>query len=161
MINNVSALAEVVQGMLSSWMQNNQVKSGLALYYWPKVIGEQLVTKTEAVRVSNGILWIKTPDPTLAYNLTFFEKEIIKKYQRYLGRKLIHDLRVTVGALSLVHDSSKTGKNSKGLLSASPLPPAFAQEVEQISDPELRTVFLRFYHRHQMMKNEMEEEKIR
>ena len=96
--------------MLSTWTRNNRVKSGLVFYYWPKVIGEQLTTKTEAVRLSNGVLWVKTPDPSLAYNLTFFKKEIINKYQRYLGRKLIRDLRVTVRELSLVHDSGRTGK---------------------------------------------------
>jgi hypothetical protein len=113
------------------------------------------------VRLSNGVLWVKTPDPSLAYNLTFFKKEIINKYQRYLGRKLIRDLRVTVGELSLVHDSGRTGKNSKEPLFLSPLPPALAQEVEQISDPELKNVFLRFYHRHQTMKTMEEENKTR
>ncbi|NLW55969.1 MAG: DUF721 domain-containing protein [Firmicutes bacterium] len=157
MINKVSALSEIVQSFLSNWKQNNKVKSGLVFYYWPKVIGEQLKTKTEAVRFSNGILWIKTLDPSLAYNLTFFKKEILNKYQRYLGRKLVRDVRVTVGELSLDHDSGKTGKNSKEPNFQSSLPPALAQEVEQIADPDLRKVFIRFYHRHQTSKKRVEE----
>lgn len=137
---------------MSDWAQNNRAKTGLVLYYWPNVIGDKLKTKTEAVRVSNGILWIKTPDPSLAYNLTFFKKEIINKYQKYLGKKIIREVRVTVGELALVYDSGKKGENSKNSLTEPFLPPTLAQELEQIADPELKSAFIRFYHQHQAVK---------
>ena len=70
-MRKVTPLAQIITGFLTNWSQNSPMQTGLAAYYWPQVIGEALKDKTEVSQVKNGILWIKTPDPALAYNLTF------------------------------------------------------------------------------------------
>ncbi|HBG17033.1 MAG TPA: hypothetical protein DDW93_09660 [Firmicutes bacterium] len=151
-MNKVNPLSEIVQGFLINWSQDNRAKTGLALYYWPKVIGDELKTKAEAVQVRNGILWIKTPDPSLAYNLTFFKKEIINKYQKYLGAKTIRSVRVTIGDLTDNYDYGKKGEDSRGSLESIKIPSIIDKEMKQIKDPELKKVFANFYKRHESIK---------
>ncbi|HEY8391487.1 MAG TPA: DUF721 domain-containing protein [Capillibacterium sp.] len=146
-MNEVTSLAQIIKGFLKDWSRNSPVQTGLAAYYWPQVIGEALKEKTEVSQVKNGILWIKTPDPALAYNLTFFKKEIINKYRRYLGKKSIQNVRITVGALSLV--DGKAQKREKNKESPPALQISLPAEIASIHDPELKQAFTSFYYAHE------------
>jgi hypothetical protein len=151
LINTVKSISEVVQGFVKSWSRSNRIKTGLALYYWPKVIGDDLKTKTEAVMMKNGTLWVKTPDPTLAYNLTFFKKEIIKKYNKYLGPGIIRTVRVMIGDITQDYDFAK--KEEIKTANNIQIPPKISEKMEEIRDPELKQVFMNFYKRHESIKN--------
>jgi hypothetical protein len=146
----VTPLAQIITGFLTNWSQNSPMQTGLAAYYWPQVIGEALKDKTEVSQVKNGILWIKTPDPALAYNLTFFKKEIINKYRRYLGKKNIRGVRVTVGALSAVDVDDQKGKTKGKLLPASDL--TLPAALTEIKDSDLKKAFTNFYYAHERRK---------
>src|SRR5690606_2384083 len=74
-----------------------RLKEGLALYFWPRVAGKELETKAKAERVKNGILWVKCPDQAFSYNLSFFKKEIMRKYRRLLGPGVIRSVRIVTG----------------------------------------------------------------
>lgn len=152
MLSKVTFLGDLVQVLLKNWSQKSQIYTGLASYYWPQVIGDALKDKTEVSQVKNGILWVKTPDPALAYNLTFFKKEIINKYRRYLGGKTIQGLRITVGELNLVDDYGKKGETNveRRPIKDIPLPAA----IEAINDPDLKQAFSRFYYSHEARKRE-------
>lgn len=149
-MNKVASLAQIIEGFITNWSRNSPVQTGLASYYWPRVIGDSLKEKTEVSQVKNGILWVKTPDPALAYNLTFFKKEIINKYRRYLGEKNIRGVRITVGALTGVDFPAK--RETKPKLSPAPELPLPA-EVADIHDPDLKQAFIRFYYAHEGRKN--------
>jgi hypothetical protein len=149
-VRKVTPLAQIITGFLTNWSQNSPMQTGLAAYYWPQVIGEALKDKTEVSQVKNGILWIKTPDPALAYNLTFFKKEIINKYRRYLGKKNIRGVRVTVGALSAVDVDDQKGKTKGKLLPASDL--TLPAALTEIKDSDLKKAFTNFYYAHERRK---------
>ncbi|HHT48098.1 MAG TPA: DUF721 domain-containing protein [Firmicutes bacterium] len=149
-MRKVTPLAQIITGFLTNWSQNSPMQTGLAAYYWPQVIGEALKDKTEVSQVKNGILWIKTPDPALAYNLTFFKKEIINKYRRYLGKKNIRGVRVTVGALSAVDVDDQKGKTKGKLLPASDL--TLPAALTEIKDSDLKKAFTNFYYAHERRK---------
>ena len=149
-MRKVTPLAQIITGFLTNWSQNSPMQTGLAAYYWPQVIGEALKDKTEVSQVKNGILWISTPDPALAYNLTFFKKEIINKYRRYLGKKNIRGVRVTVGALSAVDVDDQKGKTKGKLLPASDL--TLPAALTEIKDSDLKKAFTNFYYAHERRK---------
>jgi len=152
-MNKVASLAQIIEGFLNNWSRSSPVQTGLASYYWPQVIGESLKEKTEVSQVKNGVLWIKTPDPALAYNLTFFKKEIINKYRRYLGKKNIRGVRITVGALSGVDVYEKKRENNlKPFPALDFTPPA---EIANIPDPDLKQAFISFYYTHERRKNQV------
>src|SRR5690554_3425470 len=97
--NNYKTLGQIYREVIKEWKGYGRIKEGLALYYWPQVAGKDLEKKTEAQRVSNGILWIKCKDPSLSYNLNFFKREIIKKYKEILGAGVIRSVRIVVGEM--------------------------------------------------------------
>lgn len=101
-------------------------------------------------QVKNGILWVKTPDPALAHNLTFFKKEIMTKYQRLLGENFIRNVRITVGAVTSGFDHKTTAQTRKEPVRAHDLPLPAA--IEGIEDPALKQAFSRFYCAHQARK---------
>lgn len=146
----MTPLTEIVKVFLKGWSQKSHVQTGLAYYYWPQVIGESLKDKTEVSQVKNGILWIKTPDPALAYNLTFYKNEIITKYRRFLGEKSIRGVRITVGALTSAYDYDEKGKTRK--VSSQTKDLSLPEAVEEINDPDLKQAFSRFYYAHQTRK---------
>ena len=135
---------------MKGWSQKNHVQTGLAYYYWPQVIGDSLKDKIEVSRVRNGILWVKTPDPALAHNLTFFKSEIINKYRRFLGGNYIRNVRITVGALTAVYDQKTTEKTRKELVRVQDIP--LPEAIDTIKDPDLKQAFSRFYYAHQARK---------
>jgi hypothetical protein len=154
-LSKVTALGELVQVFLKNWSRNSYIHTGLASYYWPQVIGDALKGKTEVCQVKNGVLWIKTPDPALANNLTFFKKDIINKYRQYLGGKTIQGIRITVGEISLVDDFGYKGKTKKELPPPQDLPVPAA--IETITDPDLKQAFSRFYYSHEKRKREVDD----
>ncbi|NLC52994.1 MAG: DUF721 domain-containing protein [Firmicutes bacterium] len=139
-----------MQGFLKGWSQKAHVQKGLAYYYWPRVIGDSLKDKIEVSHVRNGILWVKTPDPALAHNLTFFKNEIIAKYRRFLGGNYIRGVRITVGALTPDYNQRKTEKTRKEPVRDPDLPLPAA--IEGIKDADLKQAFCRFYYAHQARK---------
>lgn len=149
-MSKVASLAQIIEGFMTNWSRSSLLQTGLASYYWPRVIGEALKEKTEVSQVKNGILWVKTPDPALAYNLTFFKKEIINKYRRYLGKKNIRGVRVTVGALSAVDVDDQKGKTKGKLLPASDL--TLPAALTEIKDSDLKKAFTNFYYAHERRK---------
>lgn len=150
MIKQITPLTEIVQGFLRGWSDKAHIKTGLACYYWPRVIGDALKDKTEVYRVRNGILWVRTPDSALAHNLTFFKNEIIAKYRCFLGKNFVRSVRITIGALTTDAEPKTTGKTGPEPVRVHdpPLPNA----VEIIKDPTLKQAFIRFYCAHQGRK---------
>lgn len=120
-----------------------RLKEGLALYFWPRVAGKELAAKARAVRASNGILWVKCPDPAFSYNLHFFKKEILKKYRKILGAGVIRSVRILTGE---VEDQLPSGEENYPCKVAGPsgecIPPP---EVKEVKDAGLREAYIRFY----------------
>ncbi|NLY90550.1 MAG: DUF721 domain-containing protein [Firmicutes bacterium] len=150
-MSKVASLAQIIEGFMTNWSRSSLLQTGLASYYWPRVIGEALKEKTEVSQVKNGILWVKTPDPALAYNLTFFKKEIINKYRRFLGKENIRGVRITVGALSGVDVYPKKRENNSKSSSVPAL--SLPAEIVSIPDPDLKQAFTSFYYAHERWKS--------
>lgn len=117
----------------------------MALYYWPRIIGEQLADKVEAERLSNGILWLKTVDPSLTQNLIFFKKQIIRKYNRILGSRTIRSVRIVTGE---VRTKKKNDDQQRPLELKEEFEVKLPESINTIKDEELRDAFSRFFRYH-------------
>ena len=100
--------------------------------------------------VKNGILWVKTPDPSLAHNLSFFKNEIIAKYQFFLGKNVIRNVRITIGASSGLDQKTKNGQTKAETVRVCDL--SLPAAIDGIADPALKQAFSRFYYAHQARK---------
>jgi len=121
----------------------------MALYYWPQVIGDKLIFKIKAERVTNGILWLKTNDPSLTQNLTFFRKQIIRKYNRFLGPGVVRAVRIVTGETGI---AQKAENKKEKIIIKEKFKNKFPQKLEEIKDEELKDAFSHFFRYHSSLR---------
>ncbi len=79
----------------------SRLKGELSVYYWSRVAGPEIAGKVEAVRYYNGFLYLQTENPALAHQVSLFTTDIVKRYQRVLGKGIIKGIKVKIGPVSL------------------------------------------------------------
>lgn len=89
-----------------SW---SRLKGELSVYYWPRVAGTEIASKVEAVRYRNGFLYLQTENPALAHQVSLLSVEIVKRFQKILGKNIIKGIKIKIGTVSL----SKTRNNPR------------------------------------------------
>lgn len=77
-----------------------RIKGELAVFYWPRIAGPDLAAKVEALRYQEGYLYLQTENPALAHQLSMMNLDIIKKYQKVLGRGVIKSIKVKIGTIT-------------------------------------------------------------
>ncbi len=88
-----------------------RLKGELSVYYWPRVAGEEIAGKVEAIRYRNGFLYLQTENPALAHQISLFSTDIIKRFQKLLGKNIIKGIKVKIGPVSLEKKQKITKKN--------------------------------------------------
>ena len=64
-----------------------------ALDRWGEVVGKKISENSEATKITNGVLSVKTKNPTWRQELQLQKTEIIKKINNDLEKKIIKDIR--------------------------------------------------------------------
>jgi predicted nucleic acid-binding Zn ribbon protein len=88
-------LAEIIFGLDTGVAK--AVKACTLLRHWDGVVDEQVRKHTEAVKISNRTLYIKTSSPAWAQELSFLKSEIITKFNQQAGEEAIKDIRFKSG----------------------------------------------------------------
>ena len=60
---------------------------------WAEIVGEQIARVTEAERIDNGILFIKTATAPWRNELTLRRMEILEKINAAAGSKIVKEIR--------------------------------------------------------------------
>lgn len=79
----------------------SRLKGELSVYYWPRVAGSEIAGKVEAIRYRNGFLYLQTENPALAHQVSLFSTDIIKRFQKLLGKNVIKGIKIKIGSVSL------------------------------------------------------------
>ncbi|MGE5598563.1 MAG: DUF721 domain-containing protein [Bacteroidota bacterium] len=119
-----------------------RLRAGMAVEYWPRVVGPQVAGRTEAGPVRNRVLFVRTPDPGLAHQLSLMEREILKRYARLLGGPYLSGVRPQIGEISLPAGKDPPAED-KPLEISENQARKFASLAEEIKDPEIAAAFLR------------------
>lgn len=69
------------------------LKQESAIFLWKEVVGKTVSTVTEAKKVENGILLIKTQSPTWRQELYMQKENILNKINRKIGSRAIKEIR--------------------------------------------------------------------
>tara|TARA_B100000579_G_C22327217_1_gene618829 strand:- start:281 stop:556 length:276 start_codon:yes stop_codon:yes gene_type:complete len=69
------------------------LKQESAVFLWEEVVGKTVSTVTEAKKVENGILLIKTQSPTWRQELYMQKENILNKINRKIGSRAIKEIR--------------------------------------------------------------------
>lgn len=79
----------------------SRLKGELSVYYWPRIAGTEIAAKVEAVRYRSGILYLQTDNPSLAHQVSLLSVDIIKRFQKVLGKNIIKGIKVKIGSVSV------------------------------------------------------------
>jgi hypothetical protein len=118
-----------------------RLKGELSVFYWPKVAGEEIAKKVEAVRYHDGYLYLQTEIPALAQQILLMIPSFLEKYQNYLGKKVLKGIKVKIGTIK---HSTIPLYTSIDLSLAKEELTEIDNCKKQIADPELADKFSNF-----------------
>jgi len=87
---------------LASKIEENKI-----LKLWPKAIGDKLNLQTKADAFRNGTLFVKTTSSIWVQQLHFIKEEIIDKVNEIAGKKILKDIRFSVGHTLLTENKEE------------------------------------------------------
>jgi predicted nucleic acid-binding Zn ribbon protein len=67
------------------------------LSLWKKVVDERVGRNTEAVKISNKVLYVSASSPAWAQELSFLKTDFVAKFNREAGKEAIRDIRFRSG----------------------------------------------------------------
>tara|TARA_B100000676_G_C17937971_1_gene764711 strand:- start:8 stop:283 length:276 start_codon:yes stop_codon:yes gene_type:complete len=86
-----------IGGALKKLIKSNNLEKGLeeqkAVDVWEKVVGERINENTEPISIENGVLSVKTSNPSWSQELQLQKPHILKKLNNRLNKKVIKDIR--------------------------------------------------------------------
>lgn len=129
----------ILRTQIKNWKGYSRIIEGLALYFWPKVIGETFDAHTNPQRVSGGTLWVRTEDASIAHQLTFLVPQIIKKYEQLIGKGIVNKVRFEIGQL----EQENKEPSAEEVFPDHPIDAGVLEAAACINDDELRAKFLK------------------
>ena len=69
------------------------LKQESAVFLWKEIVGKTVSSVTEAKKVENGVLLIKTQSPTWRQELYMQKEEILNKINKKIGSSAIKEIR--------------------------------------------------------------------
>ncbi len=96
--DSFKSIIEKIFRQNGSW---SRLKGEMSVYYWPRIAGAEIAAKVEAVRYRNGFLYLQTENPALAHQVSLLTLEIIKRFQKVLGKNIIKGIKIKIGATTL------------------------------------------------------------
>ncbi len=89
-----------MSGVLPRVLKQLGLEQGLlgwrAVSEWAEVVGPQLARRTRAVAFHEGVLHIEVEGSPWMQELGFLKRDLVRKINEHLGRRLVHDVRFRV-----------------------------------------------------------------
>lgn len=91
-------VGEVLSGLVRSRGWRDRLRGVSVFDRWDDIVGPELARRCVPVRVAGGVLTIRAVDQTWATQLTYMERDLIRRAAEVLGRGVVVRVRITVGA---------------------------------------------------------------
>ena len=109
---------------------------------WVELVGPGLAERTWPARLQRGLLWITAPDSSWAYQLQFLKQELLGGLRAGFLDCPVTELRFKVGTLPSKDSIETTPNVEPGLEGLKPTL-ELSRAADTITDPSLRSAFLR------------------
>ena len=86
------SLGEVLRRLLSTWGVDGRVREQGAVHRWEQVVGPRIAAHTEAVRVADGKVYVRTTSSAWKNELVFMKTDIIDRLNQAVGKRVISDI---------------------------------------------------------------------
>lgn len=85
-------LGEILRRTLQDLGIEKPVRQYDALWLWPKAAGDRIASVTEAVRMSNGRLFVRVKNAAWRNELVFHKRALIQNLNGLAGRPVVNDI---------------------------------------------------------------------
>jgi len=86
---------EILGGLLDRLGYREHLREREILAAWPKVAGEALAERSQALRLRRGVLFVRVASAAWCQELQFLKAAIIDRYAEDLGPGRVRDIRFT------------------------------------------------------------------
>jgi len=93
-IKSVESIGESLTKLLKRVGIDQKVCEYDVIYHWPEIVGEQVASVTKALRIVDGVLYVKVKNSTWRNELTFLKSEILTKIAEQNERASVFDIRL-------------------------------------------------------------------
>jgi len=93
-IKSVESIGESLIKLLKGVGIEQKVCEYDVICQWPEIVGEQVASVTKALRVVDGVLYVKVKNSTWRNELTFLKSEILTKIAEQNDRASVFDIRL-------------------------------------------------------------------
>ena len=85
-------LSEVLDQVLKTAGVHAAVKERLVLAQWVKIAGDAFASHAEAVKIENGVLFLRAENSAWRSQLHFFKGDLIKNINRFAEKKIVKNV---------------------------------------------------------------------
>ncbi len=89
----MQTLKKAIKNVVRESGIDKALKQESAVFLWEEVVGKTVSAVTEAKKVENGVLLIKTQSSTWRQELYLQKKQIINKINKKIGSNAIKEIR--------------------------------------------------------------------
>ena len=86
---------EILSTLMTSLGLAGRLREREALERWPALVGEEIARRSEAVRIREGVLYVRVRSAAWSQELLFLKGKILSEYADALGTGLVKDIRFT------------------------------------------------------------------
>ena len=87
---------ESLGNILKQFVQENRLERKLSevdiIDSWQEIMGRTVASYTRDLRITNGILFVRTSSPILRNELLMMKSEIIRRMNEHAGSPVIHQI---------------------------------------------------------------------
>lgn len=81
------------EALLNSLDTGGKIREGLAVVYWPRVVGEQVAAASRAEEVRDGVLMVRTKGAVWSQEISLMKHRLLPDLNRLCGRQVIKDIK--------------------------------------------------------------------
>ena len=86
---------EILASVLSGLGLKGRLKEREALVLWPDVVGEEIAHRSRALRIKEGVLYVRVDSAAWSQELHFLKATILARFDEVLGPGLVKEIRFT------------------------------------------------------------------
>lgn len=104
-------LADLLPTLVAGRGWGERLALGRLREAWAEVVGPQVASRSEPVRLARGALTVRAEAGAWASELALLAPSIVQRADRYLGGGLVRELQVVTGAAPVAAAGAEEGAN--------------------------------------------------
>ncbi|MEE4312019.1 MAG: DUF721 domain-containing protein [candidate division KSB1 bacterium] len=85
-------LGSVIDQLLKNLGIEDQVLEHQAIALWDEIAGNNISKNTKAIRIEDGVLFVRVTSDAWKNELLFYKPELIQKLNEKIGKSIVRDI---------------------------------------------------------------------